>query len=122
MLRTRGSFLGSMDGLTSDGCMRNRCERLLLCVIREWRSRGVLPADWRKAMYYHYYEYPQPHHVYPHFGIRTERWVLVRFYGPGNFWELYDLRADAHELKNLYGDAKYRDMVITLKAQLQDFI
>ena len=79
-------------------------------------------AGWRKAMYYHYYEFPQPHHVYPHFGIRTERWVLVRFYGPGNFWELYDLNTDPHELTNLYGDVRYRDRVAELKRQLRELI
>jgi arylsulfatase A-like enzyme len=79
-------------------------------------------SRWRKAMYYHYYEFPQPHHVYPHFGIRTERWVLVRFYGPGNFWELYDLDKDPHELTNLYDDVRYRNRVAELKRQLRALI
>ena len=26
---------------------------------------GQTPSDWRKAFYYHYYEYPTPHHVRP---------------------------------------------------------
>jgi arylsulfatase A-like enzyme len=85
-------------------------------------ASGKKPANWRKAMYYHYYEFPQPHHVYPHFGIRTERWVLARFYGPGNFWELYDLDTDPHELKNLYNDAAYRGKIAELKAQLKGLI
>jgi len=79
-------------------------------------------AAWRKAMYYHYYEYPQPHHVSPHFGIRTEHWVLVRFYGPGNFWELYDLDRDPEELNNLYGKQGYGAMEKKLKAQLKELI
>ena len=65
-------------------------------------------------MYYHYYEYPQPHHVYPHFGVRTERYVLVRFYGPGDFWELYDLEKDIHEVKNIYGEAGYEKITAAL--------
>jgi arylsulfatase A-like enzyme len=76
----------------------------------------------RKAMYYHYYEFPQPHHVSPHFGIRTERWVLVRFYGPGDFWELYDLDKDPDELVNLYGKAGYGVMETKLKVQLKELI
>lgn len=79
-------------------------------------------AGWRKAMYYHYYEYPQPHHVCPHFGIRTERWVLVRFYGPKNYWELYDLDRDPNEVHNLYGAAGYDDMAAHLKRQLRALI
>jgi arylsulfatase A-like enzyme len=84
--------------------------------------KGQKEVEWRKAMYYHYYEFPQPHHVYPHFGIRTERWVLVRFYGPKNFWELYDLDKDPHELKNLYDEAKYHDKIASLKAELKELI
>lgn len=79
-------------------------------------------AGWRKAMYYHYYEYPQPHHVYPHFGIRTERWMLVRFYGPGNFWELYDLQKDPEEMKDLYGAPGYGAVTEGLKRQLRALI
>lgn len=84
--------------------------------------KGEKVGDWRKAMYYHYYEFPQPHHVYPHFGIRTERWVLVRFYGPGNFWELYDLEKDPAEMKNLYPDPAYRETIARLKVQLKQLI
>jgi arylsulfatase A-like enzyme len=83
---------------------------------------GRTAPGWRKAMYYHYYEYPQPHHVYPHFGIRTEKWVLVRFYGPGNFWELYDLDRDPHEMKNLYGGTGYGGVVKELKQKLKGLI
>ena len=84
-------------------------------------------AGWRKAMYYHYYEFPQPHHVSPHFGIRTEHYVLVRFYGPRNYWELYDLDKDPHELHNLYGsaaglDGSYEAVTRRLKAQLRELI
>ena len=84
-------------------------------------------AGWRKAMYYHYYEFPQPHHVSPHFGIRTERWVLVRFYGPKDYWELYDLDHDPHELHNLYGstdglNGHYEAVTRRLKAQLRELI
>lgn len=64
--------------------------------------------DWRKAMYYHYYEYPQPHQVAPHFGIRTERYKLIRFYGPHDDWELFDLQNDRLEVKNLINDPANR--------------
>jgi arylsulfatase A-like enzyme len=57
---------------------------------------------WRTSLYYHYYEYPDPHRVAPHFGIRTEQYKLIRFYGPHNDWELYDIKKDPHEMNNLY--------------------
>jgi arylsulfatase A-like enzyme len=79
-------------------------------------------AGWRKAMYYHYYEFPQPHHVYPHFGLRTERYKLARFYAPSDSWELYDLVTDPHEMHNLYGKAEYSGLIRSLKVQLRDLI
>ncbi len=75
-------------------------------------------TNWRKAAYYHYYEFPQPHHVYPHFGIRTDQYTLARFYGPKNFWELYDLKQDPHNMRNLYGQKGYEKITVELKSRL----
>lgn len=74
--------------------------------------------DWRKAMYYHYYEYPQPHKVAPHFGIRTMRYKLIRFYGPFDAWELFDLNKDKTEINNLYGKPGYEKLTAQLKQDL----
>jgi arylsulfatase A-like enzyme len=79
-------------------------------------------AGWRKAAYYHYYEFPQPHHVYPHFGIRTEKYTLVHFYDQTNAWELYDLQADPQEMHNLYGQPAYKQVTDALKQQLRQLI
>lgn len=80
------------------------------------------PKDWRKSMYYHYYEYPQPHHVAPHFGVRTERYKLIRFYGPFDSWELFDLKKDPTELNNVYGLAGMEPVIQTLKTELERLI
>ncbi|MCH8990799.1 MAG: DUF4976 domain-containing protein [Acidobacteria bacterium] len=40
--------------------------------------RGETPADWRTSFYYQYWEYPG-HRVQPHYGVRTERYKLIRF-------------------------------------------
>jgi arylsulfatase A-like enzyme len=59
---------------------------------------------WRDAIYYHYYEYPAEHAVRRHYGMRTDRYKLIHFYGHDvNTWELFDLQNDPHELRNLYG-------------------
>ncbi|MES1159539.1 MAG: sulfatase [Bacteroidota bacterium] len=79
-------------------------------------------APWRKAVYYHYYEFPQPHHVYPHFGVRTERYKLIRFYAPSDSWELYDLEKDPDEIHNLYGQPAYLSLTASLKEQLKALI
>jgi len=61
---------------------------------------GEEPANWRDAIYYRYYEFPAPHRVEPHFGVRTRDFKLLRF--PRiDAWELYDLANDPHELHNL---------------------
>ncbi|HSG70714.1 MAG TPA: sulfatase, partial [Planctomycetaceae bacterium] len=56
--------------------------------------KGETPADWRKSIYYHYYEYPSVHMVPCHYGIRTETHKLIHFYEFGDEWELYDLERD----------------------------
>lgn len=78
-------------------------------------------AQGRNAMYYHYYENGE-HSVSPHFGIQTERYKLIRFYKRVNSWELYDLKKDPHEMKNLYDAKKYRKIQDNLKIDLKHLI
>lgn len=75
-------------------------------------------AKGRESVYYHYYEFPAEHSVRKHFGIRTDRYKLIRFYGKQDFWELYDLKTDPHEMKNLYGEKVVQPIVAALKAKL----
>jgi arylsulfatase A-like enzyme len=75
----------------------------------------------RKAMYYHYYENGE-HAVSPHFGISTGRYKLIRFYERVQGWELYDLKKDRNEMKNLYELKSYKKIVAKLKVQLNDLI
>jgi len=79
-------------------------------------------APWRSDAYYHYYEYPEPHAVSPHFGLRTARYTLARFYGPDDFWELYDITKDPQNMKNLYGQKGYEAITASLKSQLKQQI
>ena len=81
-----------------------------------------LSADWRKDAYYHYYEFPKPHHVHPHFGIYTDRYTLVRFYGELNSWELFDNQSDPQQLKNLYGVKGQEKLTANLKERLKTLI
>ena len=79
---------------------------------------GEHPTDWRKAMYYRYYHYPQDHRVQQHYGIRTERYKLI-FFHRINQWELYDLQKDPHELDNIYSDPHYAATVSELKSEME---
>ncbi|MBM3333332.1 sulfatase [Candidatus Sumerlaeota bacterium] len=80
--------------------------------------RGEAPKDWRKSVYYHYYEYPAAHRVRPHYGVRTERYKLI-CYPTVEEWELFDLEKDPRELRNVYADASYADVAKQMKAELE---
>ena len=74
--------------------------------------KGEHPKNWRKSLYYHYYEFPAEHMVHRHYGVKTaDNWKLVHFYPAPNerlstaidCWEMYNLNDDPHEMNNLYG-------------------
>ncbi len=69
--------------------------------------KGETPANWRKEHYYHYYEYPGPHMVKRHYGISTERYKLIHYYYDIDEWELYDIKSDPLEMRNVYNDPSY---------------
>ena len=80
--------------------------------------KGEMPSDWRKSIYYHYYEYPSVHMVPRHFGVRTETHKLMTFYQYGE-WEFYDLENDPDELTNQYNNPAYADQIAELKVELE---
>lgn len=79
---------------------------------------GATPAGWRKSMYYHYYEFPGPHNVHPHYGVRTHRHKLIHFYTL-NEWELFDLEKDPNEMRSVYDDPAYAAVRDELRTELQ---
>lgn len=79
--------------------------------------KGQTPADWRKSIYYHYYEFPAVHMVARHYGVRTDRYKLIHFYQTDE-WELFDLQKDPRELKSVYADPEYQNVVKELKSEV----
>ncbi len=85
---------------------------------------GKNPADWRKSMYYHYYEWGPPHWIVPCYGIRTERYSLINYYTI-NEWELFDRKYDPDEMNSLFKmggyeiDPNYEDVVLKLVEELK---
>ncbi len=81
--------------------------------------KGGEPADWRSSFYYEYYEYPIPHRVRPHYGVVTDRYKLVHFIRSDvDYWELFDLKTDPHELRNIHDDPANARVVADLKAEI----
>ncbi|HJZ67422.1 MAG TPA: sulfatase [Blastocatellia bacterium] len=94
-----------------------------LPVPSDMQGRSFLPLlegkrvkDWRTAMYYRYY-HPSDHNVAAHYGIRTDRYKLI-YFNKLDQWELFDLKSDLHEIKNLYLDSAYGSIVKRLKREL----
>jgi arylsulfatase A-like enzyme len=98
---------------------------------------GKTPQDWRQSAYYSYYEnswtlrgkgkeamsdpsfqYFTPHRVGPHRGVRTDRYKLIEYYSEGDYWELFDLKEDPNELKNIYGNPASAQVTAGLKQEL----
>jgi arylsulfatase A-like enzyme len=88
---------------------------------KSWRtlaSGGTVPL--RDAIYYHYYEYPGPHMVKRHYGVRTDRYKLIHFYYDVDEWEMYDLKNDPDEMNSIYNDPNYADIRKNLHTRLEE--
>ena len=91
---------------------------------------GNTPAGWQTSLYYRYWMHLADHNVYAHYGVRTHRHKLIYYYGEAlgssgaidgskpPEWELFDLEADPHELRNVYSDPAYLSAVEELTAEL----
>ncbi|MBM4000097.1 MAG: sulfatase [Planctomycetes bacterium] len=98
-------------GVAAPESMQGRSIVPLLC--------GEAPSDWRTSLYYHYYEFPVPHRVRPHYGVITDRYKLVHYYKPDvDDWELLDREKDPLETRNFIDDPAYADVVKQLRAEL----
>jgi len=76
--------------------------------------------EWRDAVYYHYYEFPNEHMVKKHYGIRTNRYKLIHFYEDIDVWELYDLEEDPDEMHNIYERQEYAEIQKKLETRLAE--
>ena len=87
-------------------------------------------AEGYEAIYYRYWLHMAHHYNPGHYGIRTEDYKLVFFYGlpikEGDektkatppYWEMYDMKNDVLEMNNIYHDEKSRVIREQLKVQL----
>ena len=80
---------------------------------------GKTPNKWREEIYYHYYDqYEVPEQV----GIRTKDFKLIRFLSghDSSFEELYDLKTDPGETKNLFLNQDYLHVRKKLEKELKN--
>ena len=103
-----------------------------LSVPKEMAGKSLLPLfrngkakNWRRALYYHFYDYPAVGMVRKHDGLRTDRYKLIHWYGKGfgkdpdiDNWELFDLKKDPLEMHNTYGEKTYLHKQHELQQQL----
>lgn len=82
--------------------------------------KGERPADWRKSLYYHFYEYPAEHAVKRHYGVRNDRYKLIHFYNDIDRWELFDIQNDPKEMNNLYGKPGYEEVTAQMMEELKE--
>ncbi|MBM3762015.1 MAG: sulfatase [Acidobacteria bacterium] len=81
--------------------------------------QGRTVDNWRQSMYYRYWMHDDSaHHVPAHYGVRTKDHKLICFHEGGPQWELYDLKRDPKEMKNLYAEASQGETVKRLKREL----
>ena len=55
-----------------------------------------------------------------HYGVRTERYKLMHFYYDIDEWELYDLKEDPSEMKNVYNNPQYKKIKDNLHKKLKE--
>lgn len=84
-------------------------------------------APWRKAFLAEYFLEKIGPAIPTWQAIRTEHWKYIRYFDSNyvltdNLDELYDLKTDPHELKNLVGDSGHQNTLAELKKQLQELL
>jgi N-acetylglucosamine-6-sulfatase len=86
------------------------------------------PDGWPNSTYYRYWMHmAHKLRVPAHFGLRTERYKLIFFYGcdtnGGNAtpvaWEFYDLAKDPFEMNNQYANRQYEQIISDMKVELK---
>ncbi|MFD1161156.1 sulfatase family protein [Hwangdonia seohaensis] len=83
-------------------------------------TNAVEDADFRDALYYHYYDFPAFHMVKKMYGIRTDRFKLIHVYDDIDEWELYDLREDPSETNNVIDEDIYNEIEHILRLRLAE--
>jgi N-acetylglucosamine-6-sulfatase len=75
------------------------------------------PVKWRTSFFCEYFAEPRYPRIPSWQAVRTEQWKYTRYTGLDGMDELYDLKADPYEMKNLAADPKARGALGKMKAE-----
>ena len=95
-----------------------------LAVPAEMQGNSMMPIfngqakNWRKSIYYHYYEHGGEHNAPRHEGVRTDRYKLINFYSNDGY-NLFDLKRDPDEMTDVSRNPEYKAVMDQMKAELQ---
>jgi N-acetylglucosamine-6-sulfatase len=79
-------------------------------------------TQWRDKIFYEYfweYDFPMTPTV---FGVRSDKYKYIRYYGIWDTNELYDLEKDPHETTNLINKPEYAEVAKKLAGELFDWL
>ncbi len=85
--------------------------------------RGAVPDHWRKSFLIEYYTdtvFPRIQNM-GYRALRTDRYKYIHYKSLEGMDELYDLRDDPYEMKNLIGAAQTQETLTRLKIELARF-
>jgi len=79
---------------------------------------GRTPPTWRDHVYYRYYD-SKGYNIPQLQAVRTEKHKLI-FFPKADRYELYDLKADPHEMNNLASNPEYRETLQKMQKKLAE--
>ncbi|MBM3763135.1 MAG: sulfatase [Acidobacteria bacterium] len=91
---------------------------------KEMQGRSLMPllagksVKWRKSFFCEYFAEPNFPRIPSWQAVRTEEWKYTRYPDLQGADELYNLKADPYEMKNLAGDASAKRTLTKMKAEI----
>src|SRR6185503_1521586 len=98
-------------GITIPSSMQGKSWRPLL----EAASRSTAPK-WRTSFFYEYF-YERNFAIPTTLALRTETAKLIKYPGHDDWTELFDLKSDPYETRNLFGSAAAKDLRDAMTAE-----